>query len=480
MIRPLVRSHLLLFAVFIVLSLTGLAQSPQKETALDRYIAQKDSVYGWRLVSTIDGQGCKGYVLELTSQTWRTAADVDRPVWKHWLTIVKPDKITTNKALLYIGGGNNGDPAPTTLSERAANIAVDTNSVVAELGMVPNQPLRFTDSMDKARHEDDLIAYTRVKHFTTKDDFWLVRLAMVKSGVRAMDAIQEFLASEAGGRVKVDQFVVSGGSKRGWTTWLVGAVDKRVVAIMPMVIDALNSEAITRHHFEAYGFFSTALNDYVNHGLFPHKIGTPEYQAVLAIEDPYNYRQRDRLKIPKYLINASGDQFFLPDNSQFYFGELQGEKHLRYVPNAKHNLAGSDSRESMTAFYQAIISNKPRPRFSWKKERDGSLIVTVKDKPQEVNLWQATNPQARDFRVDTIGKAYTSTPLKPEKDGTYIGRVSKPAAGYTAFFVELVYDSGGKYPFKFTTEVSVVPDVLPYKFADAAKKYPANQPKGTK
>ena len=55
---------------------------------------------------------------------------------------------------------------------------------------------------------------------------------------------------------------------------------------MPTVIDALNSEAITRHHFEAYGFFSPALKDYVNHGLFPHKIGTPEYRAVLAVEDP--------------------------------------------------------------------------------------------------------------------------------------------------------------------------------------------------
>ncbi len=330
--------------------------------------------------------------------------------------------------------------------------------------MVPNQPLYFADSKDKGRSEDDLIAYTRVKHFATKDDTWLVRLAMVKSGVRAMDAVQEFLASDDGGRFRVDQFVVSGGSKRGWTTWLVAAVDKRVIAIMPTVIDALNSEVITRHHYEAYGFFSPALKDYVNHGLFPDKIGTPEYGAVLAIEDPYNYRHRERLKIPKYLVNASGDQFFLPDNSQFYYPNLEGEKHLRYVPNAKHNLAGSDARESMLVFYQAILKGRARPRFSWKKEKDGSLVVKVTDKPREVNLWQATNPKARDFRVDTIGNAYTSTRLEEQKDGVYIGRVSKPAASYTAFFVELVYDIGEKYPLKLTTEVSVVPDVLPFKF----------------
>jgi PhoPQ-activated pathogenicity-related protein len=442
-----------------------------QQTALDRYVAKPDPAYSWKLVNTTQGEGYKSFVLELTSQQWRTEKDVDRPVWKHWLTIVKPDKPDTNNALLFIGGGRNNDKPPETIPERVTMFALGSNSVVAELGQVPNQPLIFTDSKDQRRSEDDLIAYTRVKHFTTKDDEWLVRLAMVKSGVRAMDAIQEFLASEAGGGFKVDQFVVSGGSKRGWTTWLVGAVDERVIAIMPTVIDALNSEAITRHHLEAYGYFSPALDDYVNHGLFPHKIGTPEYRAVLAIEDPYNYRNRERLKIPKYIVNASGDQFFLPDNSRFYFDELQDEKHLRYVENAKHNLAGSDARESMLAFYLAALKGKARPRYSWKKEKDGSLTVNVIDKPKEVNLWQATNPKARDFRVDTIGNAYLKTQLKEQKDGVYVGRVRKPPVGFTAYFVELVYDIGEKYPLKFTTGVSVTPDKLLFKFEDAKKKY---------
>src|SRR5262249_42919468 len=141
---------------------------------------------------------------------------------------------------------------------------------------------------------------------------------------------------------------------------------------------------------------------------------------------------------------------------------------------------------SLLAFYQAILAGKPRPQFSWTKEKDGSLVVRLgfrgvqtgtfstmtmaTDRPREVNLWQATNPKARDFRLDTIGSAYKSTPLKEKKPGVYIARVSKPPQGFTAFFVELVYDSGGKYPFKFTTEVSVVPDVLPFKFEDAGKQ----------
>src|SRR6266446_6055384 len=435
MMRHKTPAFRLVTALSLVMPLVLGGAASVKETALDRYIAKPDPSYAWKLVNTIAGEGYKGYVLELTSQTWRTEAEVDRPVWKHWLTVVKPEKLTTSKGLLFIGGGSNREPMPTTISARLSLFALESHSVVAELGMVPNQPLFFADSKDKGRSEDDLIAYSRVKQMATK----------------------------------VDEFVVSGGSKRGWTTWLAAAVDKRVVAIMPTVIDALNSEAITRHHYQAYGFFSPALKDYVNHKLFPDKIGTPEYQAILAIEDPYNYRQRDRLRIPKYLVNASGDQFFLPDNSQFYFPALQGEKYLRYTPNAKHDLAGTDAREGMFAYYEAFLKGTPRPRFSWKKEKDGTLVVTIKDKPREVNLWQATNPKGRDFRVDTIGKAYTSTPLEKEKPGVYVARVGKPAEGFTAFFVELVYDSGGKYPFKFTTEVSVVPNVLPFSFKTHAR-----------
>jgi len=431
------------------------------ETALDRYIAKPDDAYEWTLAATIEGEGYTGYVLDLTSQRWRSEKDVDRAVWKHWLTVITPDTVDHDTAMLYIGGGRNGTDAPTEVSARHLDLALKTNSIVAELGMVPNQPLYFADSKDHGRSEDDLIAYSRVKYIMTEDEEWLARLPMVKSGVRAMDAIQEFLASDDGGKQEINAFVVAGGSKRAWTTWLVGVVDERVSAIIPFVIDALNTEAITRHHYEAYGFFSTALGDYVRHGLYPGLLGTPTFDHILEIEDPYMYRDRERLKIPKYVINASGDQYFLPDNSQFYFLDMPEEKHLRYVPNAKHNLAGSDARESMLAFYQSLLHNKERPAFTWELTKDGPITVTTIDKPIEVNLWQASNPNARDFRLDTIGKAWTKTPL--QGDGNeYFGRVDKPEKGYTAFFVELVFDSGFEHPFKFTTDVNVIPDILPF------------------
>jgi PhoPQ-activated pathogenicity-related protein len=87
----------------------------------------------------------------------------------------------------------------------------------------------------------------------------------------------------------------------------------------PAVIDALNTDAMAVHHYEVLGFFTEALGDYVNHGIIPHKVNTPESKHIYSIDDPYSYRNRERMKIPKLVLNASGDQFFLPDNSQFYF-----------------------------------------------------------------------------------------------------------------------------------------------------------------
>jgi PhoPQ-activated pathogenicity-related protein len=282
---------------------------------------------------------------------------------------------------------------------------------------------------------------------------------MTKSAVRAMDAVTAFAASPAGGGTGVKRFVVSGASKRGWTTWTTAAVDSRVVAIAPAVIDMLNVEPSFEHHWRAYGAWSDAVKDYVDHGIMDW-MGTREFRALMKIEEPYEYR--DRLTLPKYMVNASGDQFFLPDSSQFYFNDLQGEKYLRYVPNASHSLEKTDALESLQAFYATVVTNTPRPQVTWTFEKDGSIKVVAKDRPDDVRMWQATNPDARNFRHDVIGSAYQSTALQPSGPNTWVARVTAPPKGWTAFFVEMSFPTGGKYPLKVTSGVRVLPDTLPY------------------
>jgi PhoPQ-activated pathogenicity-related protein len=457
-----VRAGCLLLVMVGLLQGTGglrAEEAPPAETVLDRYLHNGDTTFAFKLVSTLEEEGCTAYVLELTSQTWRTTADVDRPVWTHWLTIVKPHEVMSSTAFLMIAGGSHQSPAPTKVDDMIKLMAVHSKSVVASLSGVPNQPLIFNND-GKKRTEDDLIAYTWDQFMKTKDDHWPARLPMVKSAVKAMDAIQAFMASDQGGGVAIDSFVVGGGSKRGWTTWLTGASDPRVRAIVPIVIDVLNVRVSMQHHHDAYGFWAPAVGDYVRHKIV-NRSNDPAYIELLKIEDPYEYRHR--LSMPKYIVNAAGDEFFLPDSSQFYFDQLPGEKYLRYVPNAGHSLAGTDARQSILAWYQTILCGVPRPKFTWTMEEDGSIRVQTQDRPQEVHLWQAHNPKARDFRLQTIKDAYTSTPITDSGDGVYVGRIEPKTEGFTAFFVELTYPGLGEFPLKFTTAVRVLPDTLPHK-----------------
>jgi PhoPQ-activated pathogenicity-related protein len=443
---------------------TGAEPAPKK-TALDDYVNRRDPTYSWKLVSTIPGDGVTTYVLDLKSQTWGAPPRVDRAVWQHWLVIVKPDKVRHETAFLRIGGGANGSPAPKGPNPQSVLYARATNSVVADLSMVPNQPLVFNKD-GKPRKEDDLIAYCHIKYMDTGDVGWLPRLPMVKSAVRAMDAVTEFLASAEGGKTAVKKFVVAGGSKRGWTTWLTGAVDPRVSAVVPIVIDVVNVLPSMKNHYSAYGFWAEAVGDYTHHKIH-ERFDTPQFAELLRLIDPYFYRHR--LTMPKFVVNSAGDQYFTPDSSKFYYDDLPGTKYLRYVPNTNHSLAGSDAGESILAFYRAVLNGSPLPKFSWKVQPDGSIRVQAETKPLEVNLWQATNPKARDFRLVTVGKAYKKSALKGEGKGTYVARVSKPPAGWTAFFVELVFDSGGPTPYKFTTQAHIVPDVLPHSFEEFRK-----------
>lgn len=37
----------------------------------------------------------------------------------------------------------------------------------------------------------------------------------------------------------------------------------------------------------------------------------------------------DRLTMPKLLVTTSGDEFFLPDDSYYFWNDLKGEKFIR-------------------------------------------------------------------------------------------------------------------------------------------------------
>ena len=417
-----------------------------------------DSTYKWNAAGTSTAGGVSVSLIEMTSQTWRTEKEVDKPIWQHFIQVYKPANVKSNIALLWIDGGNNrgGKPTPSPLMMA---IAKDAGVIVAELRQIPSEPLSFLAETNKPRSEDGIIAYTWDKYLQGGDDNWPLRLPMTKAGVRAMDTVTAFLKTPEGGALNVDKYIVGGASKRGWTTWTVAAVDPRVVAIAPMVIDLLNMVPSFTHHYRSYGFWAPAIQDYVDMRI-PDWFQTKRFKSLMKIEEPFEYR--DRLTMPKLLINSAGDDFFLPDSSQFYYSKLKGEKHIRYMPNTRHNLEPIGVTQSLTAFIDSIVNNRPRPNFEWKiGKSDGAIELKTKEAPTSIKLWQISNPNARDFRLTTTGPKWSSENIALV-NGKYTARMAKPSTGYTAFFLELIYDSGAKHPHTFTTEVSIVPRTYPF------------------
>ena len=206
-------------------------------------------------------------------------------------------------------------------------------------------------------------------------------------------------------------------------------------------------------------------------------LGTPQYRALMRIEDPYEYR--DRLTMPKFLVNATGDQFFLPDSWRFYLADLPGETHVRYVPNADHGLKDTDALSSVAAFYGADPDRHAAAGHDLGGRQDGRIRVRSTSAPTSVTAWRATNPAARDFRLETLGPVWQGTPLEPVAPGVWETTIAAPPAGWSAGLIEMRFPSGSKYPFVFTSGVAVVPDRLPHASPRRTGRAPAASPRHT-
>jgi PhoPQ-activated pathogenicity-related protein/predicted secreted protein len=434
-------------------------------TALDSYVAAPNPTFDFLHHSTLNGPGYTAHILNVTSQTWRTPAEVNKTVWQHWVTVIVPDVVTEDQALLNINSGSTNLNSPASVNSTLVNMALTTNSIVIDLPTVPNQALTFTDDASNPRYEDEIIAYTFDKFLNGGDDEWPLLLPMVNSAVRTMDVVQEFIPQITGGTTELNGFVVSGASKRGWTTWLTAAVDPRVTAIAPKVIDVLNIQDQMIHHVGHYrgiterkaGDAAEALRDYIDFGLIDRMI-SGEADALTQIVDPFSYLNRPGFEMPKYVVNSAGDEFFVPDSAQYYFDQLPGEQnYLRYVPNTGHGL-NSNAVTGIANFYNALLDGSPLPQFSWTTENNRQTIrLQTVDAPENVNLWQATNLTNRDFRAPTFGPGYTSSPLSGT-GGEFVATITPPASGATAFFIEMIYNVNGTL-IPFTTEIAIVSSI---------------------
>ncbi|CAK8676928.1 unnamed protein product [Clavelina lepadiformis] len=456
---------------------------------LDDYVFKDDGYFTYTLLrdKTYKANFHTTYFLNMTSQKWLTENDTDRSIWWHWLVVNIPDEFDpsmANSGYLLIDGGDNDNteqiPDVTDTFVAMTGLMADaTMSVTADLKQIPNQHLIFKkDATKQRRSEDAIIAYTW-RHFldNPSQPEWLLRLPMTKAAVKAMDAITDFVNKTVG--KNIENFCVGGASKRGWTTWTTGAVDKRVKCITPIVMDELNMVKNLHHHYRAYGGWSFAFNDYYKENL-TRDIDNPNMVPMAAIIDPLSYA--DRLTMPKMVFSTGGDEFFLPDDSHYYFSAMKGPMYVNMLPNAEHSCAGHEMQLmfNIQAFYMSVMKGLKLPKISWilyNTATGGGIDVTSDTTPTLVRAWSAVSVSntRRDFR---LLKANISNPLGDpivqaniwhhydvESMGNmkYRATFNTPLNGHwRAFFIQMTFPGPNGTMLEMTTETKIIPDKFPF------------------
>ena len=430
---------------------SGQERRVEPSEALAAYVAKPDATFSWRVQRSYDSRDGDVVELHLESQTWQGV------LWKHQLLIIHPRRIADDgRALFIVGGGRWRDeyeaateevPLPED-AELFVAIARVLRTPVVVLGQVPYQPL-FGLS------EDRLIAHTFDRYLASGDSEWPLLLPMVKSVVRAFDAASA--ASEREWGAPLDRFTLIGGSKRGWTTWLTAAVDARVTALAPIVIDALNMERHFPHQVEAWGEPSVEIAPYTELGL-DKILASPEGEALREIVDPFSYRAR--LPQPKLVVLATNDEYFPLDSANLYFGDLNEPKRLLYLPNEPHSVRhyGPFIR-GLRALHDSAGGGEPLPRVDWEYVADagGDIALCIRaPAARGLQLWRAASAD-RDFRDAEWSVAADSR----GESARFL--LPRPTQGYVAVFGQVAFGRGLK-AFVLSTSLDVVaaPGEPPY------------------
>jgi PhoPQ-activated pathogenicity-related protein len=411
---------------------------PVQQTALDRFLAKPEPAYHWEEIKDGEFANTKDEVnLRLTSQTWQ-----GKP-WEHRLQVFLPQatpetEIIPDAAVIWVTFGN-GSLGETVLGQ---SLAKATGAVTVNLFGVPNQPLY-------GKSEDALIAYTFAQYLQTGDESWPLLFPMTKSVTKAMDAISEWSEKTQGH--KITRFIITGGSKRGWTTYLAAEGDKRVVGIVPLVYDNLNIGAQLENQKKTWGAVSDQIGDYAKLDL-PNQADNPRGKQLLSMVDPY--AMIDRLTIPKLLIMATNDRYWAHNSFRVYEKELPKPWNLFYVPNAPHTLGAGQLSAGMAAagWSRRILRGAPMPTLTLTQteaNNQRTFALKVEGGPAEAlriaRLWHTAAPTA-DLRT----AKWESLELEP-RNGLY--QASIPVAdGHEAAFAE-VEIGDARLPIKLSSTI---------------------------
>lgn len=393
---------------------------------------------------------------EMTSQFWSPDQLVSPTEWKHDLDIYIPPNAKKHRALIVINNGINNDDAsnrkPSNFQiNTLKNIAQQTHTIVISISNIPNQSLIYQNDQQPVK-EDDSVAKSWKLFMEQPNNRQLLPLhvPMATAVSQAMRIAKQELKPW-----KIERFIVTGASKRGWTSWLTAISDPDVDAIVPFAMDFLNIDVTLEHMYRAYGEnWPIAFYPYYAQKL-DTIVKTKNFSKLLEIEDPFRYqtsKYKNRLSIPKYIINASGDDFYVPDNSRFYYDQLQGVKSLRVVPNSDHAGIINIAEQSLISFINRYQNEKLLAPLE-SHVKNNNLTITFREKPVKIIRWTAVNTDARDFRY-ACGIKYEAKELPIPSNNRLKVPLTYKGKGWEATFVEATFND----EYVSTTQVYITPD----------------------
>ncbi|KAK2192161.1 hypothetical protein NP493_37g05030, partial [Ridgeia piscesae] len=417
---------------------------------LEEYVNRPDPTYTYYELNRTVDQYHATYYLNMTSQKWMDDEFSDSSIWWHDVIVSVPNTIiVSDVALLFIGGGSNtrdsiSSPEHDTVSAALRRLSVRMGVVVGFIKQIPNQPIVFkADPTKKNRTEGDLCGYLW-RIFIENEDASpeiLPRYPMTKAVVRAMDTLTNFTRQVAP-TTNISKFILAGASK------------------------------IMEREQRSLGGWTYAMSDYYYQNITLH-LDHPRLAKIMDLVDPYNFL--DKYDLPTMVVDGTGDQFFLLDNSYVFFSQLPGHKYMLMLPNFDHFLNPiSTVMSALASFTVGVVSDYHFPRVSWQlteTETGGRIVFNSSDvEPTSVNSWYAVTDTAlrRDFRSHYGKKAHKShvvwfeNAITNKSDGIYTAEYRKPHKGWLGFLVMAKYEGPLGHPLTLTSEVHIIPNTFPY------------------
>lgn len=419
---------------------------------LDEFVKMPDSSYSYEVIKTWTDKDVDYVNLRFTSQNYQGTS------WQHILTLAKPVHAkSSTEVILIIGGGRHDQlPAADNPTGKASShtlkvlrdLTFNSGLISASVEQIPFQPI-FGGKL-----EDEIVAHTLTQFFQSKDDRWPLLLPMTKATVGAMDTIQNY--AKTNWNLAITGFTLSGESKRGWTSWLTAAVDRRVNGLVPMVFNMLNISEQLDHQIQTWGKYSEELGDYAAQGL-PQMLKTDQGRHLLELIDPFSYRTR--LTAPKLILLGTNDQYWPLDAANLYYSDLPEPKYLLYVPNSGHDtkdhnlvnqarlaiaLAASGELKLPNIQSQIVVSNTAAT---------GSIIFDSQPTPKLLTLWQTTSP-SKDFRTAKWhSRKISAITNEPH---TAVVKLGAKVGVFSAAFLSAEYLITGR-KFTLSSEIAIIP-----------------------